>query len=430
MQTHVNRTLKVQISILFSLKMGILSLLSPVFADGTVQCNVGTGSQSTECGIDATASSTNATTLGFQSKAMTSQSTAIGVDSDASGGDSTSLGYNSITRGAESIAIGSSSTARGDFAIAIGSQSISNSWGKISIGQSAGKNNLLPVNDSRASIALGYLSNIGESSAGAIAIGGDSDDPDAKGAESVAPGAIAIGMDVFNDVPNSMLINVPLRIEGDDDKLLVLKNQVNSNATRRLLKMVNSGPVGFEMLDTDLGEVWQFRTDNAGKFIANKQGDNGAEFSIDGDGNGRFLGEVRAAGVLLDSSRASKTDIKPIKPAEVMAKLEQVEIAEWRYKKADKNDRHISPMAEDFYALFKFGRDGKSINPNDLASVAIIAAKELQAENTLLKEQLKAQNIKFQKRLASLEKLITNTVLSRNSLPNSGDKVVLVKNQY
>ena len=226
-----------------------------------------------------------------------------------------------------------------------------------------------------------------------------------------------------------------LHVKKDGDQMLLLENTATTNATRRLMKMTNKGPVGFEMEDTDLGDIWQFRTDNAGKFVANKLGNTGSEFSVDSAGNGRFLGEVRAAGVLLDSSRASKTDINPIKPEEVMAKLKQVEIAEWRYKKADKNDRHISPMAEDFYSLFKLGRDGKSINPNDLASVAIVAAKELQKktdtvsdETTLLRIEtkvLKEENSLLKERLTSLEKLLTNLALGKDLLTISSNKVVI-----
>jgi len=73
-------------------------------------------------------------------------------------------------------------------------------------------------------------------------------------------------------------------------------------------------------------------------------------------------------------------------------------------------------MAEDFYSLFKLGPDNKHINPNDLASVAIIAAKELQAENEKLKS-----------RLESLEKLVTNLAAGDTLLPKNGNKIVLKK---
>ena len=125
-----------------------------------------------------------------------------------------------------------------------------------------------------------------------------------------------------------------------------------------------------------------------------------------------------------------------------MEKLAQIKVEEWRYKNADKNDRHISPMAEDFYSLFKLGPDNKHINPNDLASVAIIAAKELQkksdaanAETTMLKrdnviqkEQIKALtaiNDSLQARLSSLEKLVTNLATGADYVPSVGKKVAL-----
>lgn len=243
----------------------------------------------------------------------------------------------------------------------------------------------------------------------------------------------------------------PLHIRNTANQMLWLENINPTNATRRLMKMTNNGPVGFEMLDTNLGDVWQFRSDSVGKFVINKQGNAGAEFNIDGDGNAIFAGEVRAAGILLDSSRSLKTDVSPIKTSVVMEKLKQIDIAEWRYKKSDKNDRHISPMAEDFYSLFKLGKDGKSINPNDLASVALIAAKELQKRaenlnaetkvlknennvlkaslNTLTKQgnQLNAKNDELLNRLASLEKLVTTLASGYSISTKSGIEIVLKK---
>lgn len=196
--------------------------------------------------------------------------------------------------------------------------------------------------------------------------------------------------------------SLPLHVKNTENQLLLLENTATNSATRRLMKMTNNGPVGFEMVDNDRDDTWQFRSDSTGKFVMNKLGNAGTEFNINGDGDAIFAGEVRANGILLTSSRASKTDISAVKASEVMDKLKQVEIAEWRYKQADKNDRHISPMAEDFYSLFKLGRDGKTINPNDLASVAIVAAKELQNENELLKA-----------RLESLEKMVLDLSSSK-----------------
>ncbi|KAG1665680.1 hypothetical protein GQR58_019181 [Nymphon striatum] len=82
--------------------------------------------------------------------------------------------------------------------------------------------------------------------------------------------------------------------------------------------------------------------------------------------------------VIEGSSRDIKTDFDAIKSKDFMEKLSQVEVLEWRYKDADKADRHIGPIAEDFYKLFKLGPDNKHISPRDVASIALLAAKELQ----------------------------------------------------
>jgi len=232
------------------------------------------------------------------------------------------------------------------------------------------------------------------------------------------------GLIAGTGTPDPTLLPHVAHIRDNSKDMLLLENTSGSSNIRRLLKMYNNGPVGFEMTDRGNPVTWQFRSGNSGAFLINNQATTGSELTITkNDGNMIVKGSVTANGILLTSSKHSKTDIKPIKASDFMEKLKKVEIAEWRYKKADKNDRHISPMAEDFYSLFQLGPDDKHINPNDLASVAIVAAKELQTETA----ELKLENAKLQARLASLEKLVTNLASSGNLLPEAGDNVVLLK---
>ena len=61
--------------------------------------------------------------------------------------------------------------------------------------------------------------------------------------------------------------------------------------------------------------------------------------------------------------------------------------------------RHVSPMAEDFHALFGLGADARHLAPSDVAGVALAAAKELAVQNT----ELRAENEVLNARLAALE---------------------------
>lgn len=222
-----------------------------------------------------------------------------------------------------------------------------------------------------------------------------------------------------------------LRRENGTAQLLVEETS-GAVAVRSLIQMKNNGPVGFLMEDTEQSVEWEFRSNSTGNFIFNDVGDS-SEMTLLKNGNLNVKGNIVANGIALTSSRASKADFSPVKANEVMQKLAKIEVEEWRYKEADKGDRHISPMAEDFYSLFKLGPDNKHINPNDLASVAIIAAKELQKKTDLLNAKteqlesktvaLKAENKALQKRLASLEKLVTNLASATDHLSTQGSKV-------
>lgn len=218
-----------------------------------------------------------------------------------------------------------------------------------------------------------------------------------------------------------------LRDDGNSSALIEEKGTNDSTQTRArtLLRMINNGGPNFSFQDSSTNEGWQFAMTNNGDMAISKELTGGSEFIVQKTGrvrmgpgpvtnfdlrdNGDLIipnGSVTANGVLLTSSRDSKTDIKPIDTTKVLQNISELGIAEWRYKKADKNDRHISPMAEDFYSLFKLGPDDKHINPNDLASVALVAVQEL----TKNSETLKSENAELKERLLYLEKLVTKLV--------------------
>ena len=206
-----------------------------------------------------------------------------------------------------------------------------------------------------------------------------------------------------------------------------------------LMELQKNGIPAFRLTNTGNASSWDFTQRTNKNFTLSKAGSGGFEMQITPTGDVFARGDVYAQGIMLTSSRSAKTDFAEIKTSDVMKKLAEINVEEWSYK--GKKDRHISPMAEDFYSLFQLGPDNKHINPNDLASVAIIAAKELQAqtallkaENETLKQQLKektlsmqSSNDKLQQRLASLEKLVTNLASSDGHLMANGKKVAMNK---
>jgi len=208
-------------------------------------------------------------------------------------------------------------------------------------------------------------------------------------------------------------------------------------AVRNVIKLSNNGSVGFELEDTNLGNSWDFRTAANGGFLVSNIGVPGSKFQINTNGTiamngaGFFLngntnnvsvaGTHTALSYTSSSSRTVKQDFTKVDSKAVLEKIKDMEVTKWSYKTDSAKSKHIGPMAEDFYKLFGLGVDDKHVSATDMASIAIVAAKELQKENTALQAQLESQN----KRLASLEKLVTNLASGQQLLPNTGDKVVL-----
>lgn len=86
--------------------------------------------------------------------------------------------------------------------------------------------------------------------------------------------------------------------------------------------------------------------------------------------------KLTAAGVWTDASgRSQKENFETLDTADVLSKIEQLEVSRYNYKKK-KDEKHISPMADDFPALFGIG-DGKSLSAKDIAGVALLGIKEL-----------------------------------------------------
>jgi hypothetical protein len=76
------------------------------------------------------------------------------------------------------------------------------------------------------------------------------------------------------------------------------------------------------------------------------------------------------------SDRALKADFTAVDAQAVLAKVAQLPIDEWSYK-AEDGQRHLGPVAQDFYAAFALGADDKHISTVDEGGVALVAIKGL-----------------------------------------------------
>jgi hypothetical protein len=79
------------------------------------------------------------------------------------------------------------------------------------------------------------------------------------------------------------------------------------------------------------------------------------------------------------SDRALKADFTAVDAQAVLAKVAQLHIDEWSYK-TESGQRHLGPVAQDFYAAFGLGADNKHITTVDEGGVALAAIKGLNAK--------------------------------------------------
>ncbi|NKI33995.1 tail fiber domain-containing protein [Wenzhouxiangella sp. XN79A] len=80
------------------------------------------------------------------------------------------------------------------------------------------------------------------------------------------------------------------------------------------------------------------------------------------------------------SSRSSKENLLAVAGDQLLAKLSELPIWTWNYLSSNAADRHIGPVAEDFYRTFGFGTSERSLSPSDMAGVALAASQALQQE--------------------------------------------------
>ena len=137
---------------------------------------------------------------------------------------------------------------------------------------------------------------------------------------------------------------------------------------------------------------------------------------LDPGGNLRTLtGTIAAL-----SDRDAKTDLRTVNPQEVLARVAALPISTWRFKTAEAAQRHIGPMAQDFYAAFNVGLDEKSICTVDADGVALAAIQglndkvEVRSQRSDVRIQkletenaaLRIHNESLEQRLDALERII------------------------
>ncbi len=136
--------------------------------------------------------------------------------------------------------------------------------------------------------------------------------------------------------------------------------------------------------------TYNFQIDIRGNFAITRQGDSKAAIQVrpaedkgTGPGAGYTLvvnGSVQGTKFVQASSRDLKTDFTSLDGAEILEKVAVLPISSWRFKTDPREERHVGPVAEDFYAAFGLGGGARHISTGDASGVALAAIQALHRE--------------------------------------------------
>jgi hypothetical protein len=138
----------------------------------------------------------------------------------------------------------------------------------------------------------------------------------------------------------------------------------------------------------------------------------GAQFvlGIDASGNPTWTCSVsNGTSWACSSDRNLKENLTLVDGRQVLAQLSALPIYTWSAKGGDPAVRHMGPMAQDFYSIFRLGTDDKTISTIDLDGVALVSIQALYQMSLEKDKKIEEQARKIEEleaRLAALEKLV------------------------
>jgi hypothetical protein len=184
-----------------------------------------------------------------------------------------------------------------------------------------------------------------------------------------------------------------------------------TGALATVMKLTNNSGVQFLLERTDAGaNSWQVSNFSA-SFAVSIPGSAQNQMLLTSAGNMTISGTTYNTG----SSRGIKENFAAISPQDVLRRVVGMPLTEWNLKTVP-NERHIGPIAEDWWATFGLGMDDKHVSVTDVGGVALAAIKGLnqvveQKDEAIAQlrqtvDRLKQQNDQMSARLAAIELLL------------------------
>lgn len=150
-----------------------------------------------------------------------------------------------------------------------------------------------------------------------------------------------------------------------------------------------NGHASLQLIDQTTGAdgVWGISSNES--LLKFYNGYNGV-MAVNTSGDLFLLGSVNANfGSSQSSDYRMKTAIREIDGADLIKRIEELDVSFWQYKARVGVD-HIGPMAQQFHALFGLGDDETRISPLDVGGVALAGVQHVYEENQKLRAEKEA----------------------------------------
>ena len=287
-------------------------------------------------------------------------------------------GYNTRASGAHSFAAGLATTASGDESVAIG-------------------------NNSTASADRALSFNGTASAVGAIAMGSGAqavqDDALALGPSAIASGlaSIAIGPSIS---PGNFAVAIGLQNRAAGQFSVAIGKNARVNHQGSCVIGDASASFSSDSVYSSANNQMTMRYVNGFRLFTSQNLSSGVTLAA-GGGSWASVSDFR-----------KKENFQEIDKEDILKKVAGIPITNWNYKTQSSAQRHIGPMAQDFYKAFHLDGIGNdtTINTVDIDGVNMVAIQALESRTVQLQEendQLKASLDAMNKRMAAMEEMMS-----------------------
>ena len=176
---------------------------------------------------------------------------------------------------------------------------------------------------------------------------------------------------------------------------IMAQNTSGTAALRTLLELENNGGIQLLYDRTDGQNDWQMSNFGA-TFQISVPGAATAQFSLNANGDLTIGGTQYLTG----SSRDIKEGFEPVDTRSILDRVVALPLTEWSAK--GDTQRHIGPIAEEWWDAFGLGPDDKHVALGDISGVALAAIQGLHS----VVEAKDAEIAELQARLAALEAVV------------------------